>query len=85
MEETIHLDKKMFEEMKKGNKKFEIRLGNMNIQKGDTLKIIKRDIEGNPTAEHLNKKITNVTKTKELSYWTEEQINKHGFTIMSLE
>lgn len=84
-ERIIHLNKEIFELVKSGKKKFEIRLGNKDIEEGDTLVIIQRDENGEPTENKLIKKAGLVTKTKELSFWKDEEINKYGFKIIQLE
>ena len=44
MGKTIHLDKEVFDLVKSGKKKFEIRLGNKDINEGDILKIIQKTV-----------------------------------------
>ncbi len=84
-EKTIHLDYEIFEKVKSGRKKFEIRLGNKDINEGDKLIIIQRDKEGNPTGNKITKKAGYIEKTKSLPYWAQEEINKFGFKIIQLK
>ncbi len=84
MERITHLDKEKFELVKSGEKKFEIRLGNKNINKGDILTIIQRDSNGNPTNNKITKKVEYVQLTKNLNYWDKKDINKFGFKIIQL-
>lgn len=85
MEVKIHLDKEIFEKVKSGEKKFEIRLGNKGIEEGNTLIIIQRDEGGNPTNNIIRKKAGHVQLTKDLDYWDGDDIKKFGFEIIQLE
>ena len=85
MGKTIHLDKDIFEKIKSGKKKFEIRLGNKDINEGDKLVIVQRDANGNLTNNKITKKATYVELTKNLPYWTKDEVNKFGFKIIQLE
>ena len=82
---TIHLDKEIFEKVKSGEKKFEIRLGNKEINKGDKLEIIQRDAEGNPTKNKIIKEVGYIEYTKKLPYWSAKEVNKFGFKIIQLK
>lgn len=84
-EKTIHLDKEVFEKVKSGKKKFEVRLGNKDIKEGDKLIIVQRDAQGNPTDNKIIKKAGYIELTKNLPYWKEEEISKFGFQIIQLE
>ena len=85
MKKIIHLDKEIFEKVKSGEKKFDIRLGNKEINEGDELIIIQRDSKGNPTKNKIIKKARYVEYTKRLHYWSNDEINKFGFKIIQLE
>jgi len=85
MEKEIHLDKEIFEKVKSGEKKFEIRLGNEEIEDGDVITIIQRDENRVPTDNKMVKKAGYVKKTKDLDYWSDEDVNKFGFKIIQLE
>jgi ASC-1-like (ASCH) protein len=84
-ERTIHLDKEIFDLVKTGKKKFEVRLGNKDINLGDKLIIIQRDVEGNETKNKLIKKAGIISQTKNITFWPEEEIKKHGLKIIQLE
>jgi ASC-1-like (ASCH) protein len=84
MNKIIHLDKDKFELVKKGRKKFEIRLGNKNINSGDKLIIIQRDKNGNPTSNKIIKTAGYIESTKNIKYWSDKDINKLGLKIISL-
>lgn len=85
MEKTIHLDKDKFEQVKSGKKKFEVRLGNKDINEGDVLTIIQRDKDRNPTENKITKKISHIEITKNLPYWSDENKIKFGFKIIQLD
>jgi hypothetical protein len=79
-------EKDMFEMILSGKKKFEIRLGDLRVDEGDIL-ILKECEKNNEeeTGRVIEKRIGLVLKTKELPWWTEEEKNKNGFTIMGFK
>jgi len=78
--------KKEFEEILNGKKKFEVRLGDLDINEGDTIILKEYDNkEKKETGREIRKKVNFVRKTKEMGYWSEEDKTRHGFTIMQLE
>lgn len=77
---------KFFESVSRGNKKFDLRLADFECEEGDILVLQ----EWNPiiqeyTGRSVEKEITFVLKTKDLEFWTEEEIEKYGFQIISLK
>lgn len=75
-----------FEKILTGEKKVEVRLANFECTTDDI--IILR--EWNPktkqyTGRTIRKMITNVVRTKELSFWSEQDIEQYGYQIISLE
>ncbi|MBU4070519.1 MAG: DUF3850 domain-containing protein [Nanoarchaeota archaeon] len=81
----IHLNKDKFEQVKSGKKKFEVRLGNEDINEGSIIIIIQRDEKGNPTKNKITKKASHIEMTKNLPYWSDENKIKFGFKIIQLE
>ena len=75
----------MFEKIKSGKKKFEIRLGNLNVNNGDTLILKEKNKDGQETGRKIKKKVGFVIKTKDLDYWSNKDIDKFGFVIIQLE
>ena len=74
---------KWYQKIENGTKKFELRLADFSSNKGDRL-ILK---EWNPktrqyTGKEIEKKITQVIKTKDINYWTQEEIDKYGLQII---
>jgi len=85
MEEIVHVDNWFFEKIKSEEKNFEVRLGNMEINKGDVLVIKERGDDGKETGRELKKRVGFTLKTNNLTWWTQEEKNKHGFVVMQLE
>lgn len=85
MEKTIHLDKDKFAEVKSGKKKFEVRLGNEDINKGDVLIIREKGDDRNPTGKQIIRKAGHIEITKNMPYYSKEDKNKLGFKIIQLE
>lgn len=75
-----------FQMLKDGKKKFDIRLADFEVKEGDLIVFE----EWNPeikdfTGRKLEMKVTFVLKTKDLPYWSEEDVNKYGFNVMQVE
>ena len=75
-----------FEQIISGNKNFDLRLADFECKPGDIL-VLK---EWNPktkeyTGRVLEKKVTFVLKTKDVKFWTKEEIDKYGFQIISFK
>lgn len=75
-----------FNKILSGEKKFDVRLADFNCNPGDIIILEEYDPKTNKyTGRKLEKRVTYVTKTKDLKFWSEEEIEKHGFQILSLE
>lgn len=73
-----------FQKILEGTKKFELRLANFECNEGDVL-LLK---EWNPTTKsftgrEIEKIATCVIKTKDLTFWSDEDLKKYGFQIIS--
>ena len=76
---------KYFKEIESGLKTYEFRLADWDCQTGDTLVLLELDDETqSPTGRSLSREVGYVGKTKDLSFWTPEQIEKYGYQIISL-
>ena len=75
----------MFQAIIDGKKNFELRLADQNYQEGDILVLKEIDKTRNFTGREIKKKITFIIKTKDLSYFKQEDIDKYGYVILSLE
>lgn len=74
---------KYFKAIKKGEKKFELRLADFKAKKGDVL-ILK---EWNPrtksyTGKEIKKKIKFVVKTKGQKFWSKKEVEKYGLQVI---
>jgi len=79
---------KLFEKILSGDKKFDIRLNDFEVNEGDILILKEINDKREFTGRKTRKKITFVSKTKnveDLGWWSQEEINKKGFVVMSLE
>ncbi len=77
---------KFFEDILDGKKKFEFRLADWKCEVGDVLVLR----EWNPEIKEysgrvIEKKVTYVVKTKNLSFFKKEEIEKFGFQIISFD
>ena len=75
-----------FDDVVSGKKNFELRLADWDCNVGDIL-ILR---EWNPilkkyTGRVIEKEVTYVLKTKELSFFSKEAVEKHGFQILALK
>ncbi|MEI6731803.1 MAG: DUF3850 domain-containing protein [archaeon] len=78
---TKKCEKIWFDKILTGDKKFEIRLADWNIEKGDTL-ILNEVVDGKETGRTLSKKVSIVLKTKEMPYYTQEEVGKYGYQVI---
>lgn len=76
-----------FDAIVSGQKKYELRLGDFEIQEGDTLVLEEWDPKTkNYTGRKTEKKVTYVRKFFiDQLWWSEEDIRKNGLQIISLE
>jgi len=77
---------KYFEKILSGEKKFEFRLADFDIEEDDIL-VLK---EWNPktkdyTGRQIEKQVSMVVRTKEFSPWSEEEVEKYGYQIIGME
>lgn len=76
----------LFEKVLSGDKQFDLRIAEFECEVGDILFLREWDPEKKEyTGRELEKKITFVLKTKDLKFWSQEDINELGFLIMSLK
>ena len=73
-----------FDDVLTGKKKFEVRLADFECRPGDVLVLREwNQREKQYTGRVLEKKITFVLKTKDLKFWTEREMEKHGLQVIS--
>ncbi len=74
---------KYFEKILSGEKMFELRLADFECEPGDILVLKEWDPEKGYTGREIRKKVTYVLKTKDINFWSKEEIEKYGFQIIS--
>jgi ASC-1-like (ASCH) protein len=75
-----------FDLLRSGKKKYELRINDFECKVGDTLFLREWDAEkGIYTTRYMFKRITHILRTKELDFFRQEDIDKFGFQILSLE
>ncbi len=84
----MNLEKKVqpeyFQKILNGDKKYELRLADFDINEGDILILREWDPEiKDYTGRTIEKKVTMVLKTNELNFWAKEDIEKYGYQIIS--
>lgn len=74
-----------FDKVASGKKTYELRLADWECNAGDTLVLIEIDDKTKqPTGRKLTRKVGFVGKTKDFDFWLKEDIDKHGYQIISL-
>jgi ribosomal protein S17 len=81
-----NVDTPFFEKMLSGEKNFEVSVAYWDCKPGDTLVMHEWDPEGKKrTGRVLEKEVTYVLKTKDLKFWPEEKVKKHGYIVVALK
>ncbi|KKQ44319.1 MAG: hypothetical protein US62_C0028G0006 [Candidatus Woesebacteria bacterium GW2011_GWA1_37_8] len=76
----------LFQKVLDGDKTFDLRLNRFECNVGDILVLREWDPKkNNYTGRVIEKEITFVLKTKELDFWPEEEIEKHGYVVMGFK
>ncbi|MBT4120961.1 MAG: DUF3850 domain-containing protein [Candidatus Magasanikbacteria bacterium] len=77
---------KYFQLILDGVKKYELRLADFECNEGDILVLREWNSEKNEfTGREIEKKVTMVMKTKDLEFWSKEEIDQKGYQIISFE
>lgn len=76
----------MFQKIAEGDKTFDLRLADFKCDEGDIL-VLK---EYNPktkeyTGRVLKKKVTYVLKTKDITFWPKEDVEKYGYQVIAFK
>jgi len=75
-----------FQKIVDGTKKYELRLADFDVKEGDVLVLKEWDPNTKEyTGREVTKNVTYVLKTKDIKFWSQEEINKYGFQIISFE
>lgn len=77
---------KFFDKILSGEKKFELRLADWECNPGDILVLREWDPEKKDyTGRVLEKEVSYVLKTKDVKFFTPEEIEKYGWQIISFK
>ena len=75
-----------FQKILDGNKKYELRLADFECSPGDILVLKEWHPETKEyTGRTIEKQVTGVLKTKDVTFWPKEDVEKHGFQIISFD
>ena len=75
-----------FEKILSGEKTFELRLANWDCHKGDILVLKEWDPATKEyTGRVIEKEVGYIVKTKDLDFFTKEEIDRYGFQVISLK
>ncbi len=75
-----------FDKIASGEKKFELRLADWGCKPGDILVLREWDPAKNDyTGRVLEKEVTYVLKTKDVKFFTPEEVEKYGWQIISFK
>jgi len=75
-----------FEKLLSGEKKYDLRIADFEVSPGDTIIFEEYDpVTNSYSGRKLQKRITFVGKTKDWKFFKQEDVNKFGYVIMSLE
>ena len=75
----------LFNEIRSGNKTFDLRIADFDCQPGDILILEEIDeVTKTPTGRELRKQVGYVLRTKDVNFYTPEDINNYGYQVLSL-
>jgi ribosomal protein S17 len=76
----------LFDKVLSGEKNFDLRLAEFECEKGDILVLKEWEPKTKQyTGRELEKEITFVIKTKDMKFWSKEEMDKLGFVVMSFK
>lgn len=77
---------KYFEEIISGKKKLELRLADFDINEGDTLVLEEWNKDKKQyTGRKIEVVATYILKTKDQTFWPQEEVEKYGFQIIQFK
>ena len=75
-----------FQRILNGDKTFELRLANWECNEGDILVLQEWDPKTEKfSGRTLEKEVTYVGKTKDMSFWPKKDVEKYGYQIISFK
>jgi len=73
----------LFQAVLDGNKKFDLRLADVDIKEGDILLLEEYNPETKEyTGRKIERKVNFVMKTRDLKFWTKEEADKYGYVVI---
>lgn len=74
-----------FEKIQSGEKKFELRLADFDLNEGDILVLKEWDPEKEEfTGREIEKKVKNITKINPFRFYNEEEMKEYGFYVIEI-
>jgi len=75
-----------FQKILDGDKTFELRLADWQCNPGDVLELEEWDQKTKEyTGRKVSKEVTFVFKTKDMTFWPKEDVEKYGYQIISFK
>lgn len=75
-----------FQKILDGIKTYELRLADFKCDEGDTLLLREwNPITKDYTGRQISKVVTYVLKTSDLNFWSQEDVKKYGYQIISFK
>ncbi|MFO0763949.1 MAG: DUF3850 domain-containing protein [Candidatus Gracilibacteria bacterium] len=71
-----------FEQVLAGTKNYELRLGDIDANVGDTLHLVERMADGTETGRSTDRLIKSRVNTKDILFWSQEEIEKNGYSVL---
>jgi len=78
--------KDLFEKVLSGEKKFDVRIADFEINEGDILILEEWDEKKQEyTGRKVETTATYILKTKDMKFWSQEDVAKYGFQVIQFE
>ena len=75
-----------FQKILEGKKTYELRLADWKCKEGDILVLQEWDPQTKKyTGREIEKEITYISKTKDMNFWSKEDIEKYGYQIIAFK
>ena len=75
-----------FQKILDGKKTYELRLADWECKEGDILVLQEWDPKTKEyTGREIEKEVTYVSKTKDITHWPKEDVEKYGFQIIAFK
>lgn len=78
--------KEFFEKIASGEKNFDVRLADFECRSGDTIVLKEWDEKkGEYTGRKLEREVSFVLNTKDLSFWNKKDVQSFGYQVLALK